>query len=229
MLGISSAVVGLVSLVLLAGPTHADVADFPIQQQVRLEHYVAPPPDAFFARAEAAEMLVIQDARTPEQAARALADSEYSVFRFADVMGPSFTVDVLPKTAAFFQRVHQVSAHLLEPLKRKWMRLRPFEQDERIKPVIHPSRSPSYPSGHATFGYLAGVLPADMVPERRDAILSRAREYGENRVIGGVHFPSDVAAGREVAIVLAIELRSSAEFRDSFEEVRTEIRRALAF
>jgi acid phosphatase (class A) len=144
-------------------------------------------------------------------------------------MGPSFTANGLPKTAAFFQRVHQAEAHFLEPLKRKWMRLRPFEQDERIKPVLRLSRSPSYPSGHATFGYLVGILLADIVSERRDAILARGREYGENRVIGGVHFPSDVAAGREVAIVLAAELRSSAEFRDSFEEVRSEIRHVLRF
>ncbi len=223
---IPGAVVSLVSMLLLTGLGHADVADFFTPQQVGLDHYIAPPPDAF-TRAEIAAMLTIQDARTPEQVARALADSEYSVFRFADVMGPSFTADKLPKAAAFFQRVHQTAADLLEPIKRKWRRPRPFEQDERIKPALRPSPSPSYPSGHATFGYLVGVLLAAMVPERRDAILARAREYGENRVIGGVHFPSDVAAGREVAIVLATELRSSVEFRDSFEEVRSEIRRAL--
>lgn len=56
-------------------------------------------------QAELGEILTIQVTRTPEMAARAVADAEEDVWRFADVINnPKFTKEDLPKFAAFFDR-----------------------------------------------------------------------------------------------------------------------------
>jgi PAP2 superfamily len=59
--------------------------------------------------------------------------------------------------------------------------------------------SPSYPSGHTTYGYTEGLLLALLVPERYPQMIARAAEYGNDRIILGAHYAMDVLAGRTLA------------------------------
>ena len=60
--------------------------------------------------------------------------------------------------------------------------------------------SPSFPSGHATYGTMEAVLLALLVPERYQQEVTRAAEYGNDRVILGAHYAMDVIAGRTLAL-----------------------------
>ncbi|GEO98973.1 phosphatase PAP2 family protein [Methylobacterium haplocladii] len=60
--------------------------------------------------------------------------------------------------------------------------------------------SPSYPSGHTTYGYTESVLLAILVPERYQQMITRAAEYGNNRIVIGAHYAMDVLGGRTVAL-----------------------------
>src|SRR2546423_173969 len=62
-----------------------------------------------------------------------------------------------------------------------------------------PAFSYSYPSGHARYGAVTAILLANMVPEKRRELFARGWDYGESRVVGGVHFPTDVESGRILA------------------------------
>jgi autotransporter-associated beta strand protein len=59
--------------------------------------------------------------------------------------------------------------------------------------------SPSFPSGHTTFGYTESLVLAMMVPERYRALAYRGSEYGDSRIVLGAHYPLDVIAGRTLA------------------------------
>lgn len=85
----------------------------------------------------------------------------------------------------------------------------------------------SYPSGHATFGAVTAILLANMVPERRAALFARGWEYGENRVVAGVNFPSDVEAGRYGAAALVVAIMRNKQFQDDFAVARVELRNAM--
>jgi acid phosphatase (class A) len=85
----------------------------------------------------------------------------------------------------------------------------------------------SYPSGHAAFGMSCAILLAEMVPEQRDALFVRGREYGLARLVVGAHFATDVEAGRVVAAVAAAQMQQNAAFRHDFELARIELRAAL--
>ncbi len=85
----------------------------------------------------------------------------------------------------------------------------------------------SYPSGHAAFGMSCAILLARMVPEKRDALFERGREYGLSRVIVGAHHPTDVESGRVMAAVAAAEMQENAAFRRDFDAARLELRAAL--
>jgi acid phosphatase (class A) len=81
----------------------------------------------------------------------------------------------------------------------------------------------SYPSGHAMLGYELGVVLASLIPEKAGAILARAKLYGENRILCGFHFRSDVAAGRQYGTALAEEMLQHPLFHSWFLDARGEL------
>ena len=59
--------------------------------------------------------------------------------------------------------------------------------------------SPALPSGHTTYGYMESLLLALLVPERYQQMVTRAAEYGNDRIVLGAHYAMDVVAGRTLA------------------------------
>lgn len=195
--------------------------------QIDSTRFVGPPPDVAATRREIAAMLLMQEQRTPEQAKQAAADHKQSVFRFAGVMGDQFHHERLPLTARLFATLHDTANAMEKQGKKKWQRVRPPLFDSRIRPVAKYSPTGSYPSGHATFSFLAAIVLADMVPEKSEQIFTRAREFGEHRVIGGVHYPSDVAAGQRLATLIAVLIQQNPDFQQDYATARAELRAVL--
>jgi hypothetical protein len=59
--------------------------------------------------------------------------------------------------------------------------------------------SPSFPSGHTTYGYTESLLLALLVPARYPQMIVRAAEYGNDRIVIGAHYAMDVLGGRTLA------------------------------
>ena len=59
--------------------------------------------------------------------------------------------------------------------------------------------SPSYPSGHTTYGYMGSILLAVLVPDRYQQMIARGAEYGNDRILMGAHYAMDVLGGRTLA------------------------------
>lgn len=76
-------------------------------------------------------------------------------------------------------------------------------------------------------GMLHALLLARMVPEQRNAIIEEGREHGRGRLVSGVHYPSDIEAGRILGTVLVALLEQGARYRADFEAARTEMRAVL--
>ncbi len=208
-----------------AAPRCADVATLDLQR------ILPPPPGAHSPqeRTELAELLRIQHGRTSRQAARARADAVVSVFRFADALGnsPRFTPQAVPLTSALFDELLREEASVMLRAKNEFARPRPFRTDARVAPVIDLPVSDSYPSGHSTWARAAGLVLADMVPERRAQILTRAQEYAHNRMVAGVHYSSDVQAGALAGTALAALLFACPSFQAQEAAAKLELRAAL--
>jgi len=192
---------------------------------------LAPPPAAGSPAAhdDLQAVLVAQSTRTPADEEAAKADADRSAFRFADVLGPGLTADALPRTAAFFKRVNKLDKITVDAAKSFWRHPRPAEVFDQVHPLsVEKPDDWSYPSGHATFGYTTAVLLANMLPEKRTAIFDRAALYARHRVVMGVHFPSDVEAGRIAGTVIAAQLLRDPAWQADFIAARDELRKALA-
>jgi len=195
---------------------------------VNLVRVLAPPPapDSAAGNADLQALLDAQQNRTPAEVKSAQADAAVSVFRFADVIGPGFDAKDLPFTAKFFDRVHEAESPPMKTAKLFFNRPRPFVADKRIHPIVPEPPDASYPSGHSTFAYTVAIILANMLPEKAPAIFERAGVYSHNRVVGGVHYPSDIEAGRISAAVIDNVMLQDANFIVDFKKSRIEVRRA---
>jgi len=189
---------------------------------------LGPPPGAIETRRELERILAIQAAATPERKARARADVELSLFQLL----PGEDEEELrpwrpPSLAALSDRVVERVLKDLEPLKRHWARPRPYTLEPAIRSCIPPLESFSYPSGHAAFAFAGARILAELAPERADAIWARAREFAWSRVVCGVHFPSDVAAGETLGREIGAELLASPALAHDLVAARRDLRAAL--
>jgi hypothetical protein len=67
-------------------------------------------------------------------------------------------------------------------------------------PVMDLTDSPSYPSGHTTYGYTVSLILGLLVPERYPQMIVRGAEYGNSRILIGAHYAMDVLGGRTLAL-----------------------------
>ena len=138
-----------------------------------------------------------------------------------------FTEASLPVTARFFGDVSLNVGTLINSAKAFYHRTRPYILDARIQPVLPKPNNDSYPSGHSTIGHFYAIVLADMVPERAADLYARGEIFALNRVIGGVHYPTDLEAGKLSGTLIAEKMFTSVEFRRDFAKARNEIRKAL--
>lgn len=65
--------------------------------------------------------------------------------------------------------------------------------DDAIKSI---ENSPAYPSGHSALGFSSTLLFAQLVPEQYQDFIARGGEFGNSRVVLGVHHTLDVIGAR---------------------------------
>lgn len=230
----SSSRILLASVALLAFGSSARAGDdvYMSDTSVDLSRYIAPPPpvQSDANREELSMLLRLQATRTPAQVAYAQADQKISVFRFADSLDTAaFKEAELPITARFFARTIATANRFSESAKKTFARPRPFAADTAIHPVLGKPINASYPSGHSLSGNLIAILLADIVPEKKAKIFARGWAFAQNRAIGGVHYPSDLQAGRICAALVAQRLYQDPRFRKDLDSSRAEIRKALGY
>ncbi len=206
----------------------------PAQDTAFIANFVAtfsPPPaaDSAATRDEVAELLALQASRRDADVAAARADRKTEVRRFYGALGlnPEDPPD-LPLVEKLAEHVEDDVRIYVRAVKDHYRRLRPYEIEPRLEPCIDNVQGDlSYPSGHAAFAWaMAGVL-SDLAPERRAALESRAEEFARQRAVCGVHFPSDLAAGRRAAEWVLGAIRIKPEYSAEAAQASIELREAL--
>jgi acid phosphatase (class A) len=160
-----------------------------------------------------------------EQARRDVDESPDTLFGAA--LGKTLDPEALPATTRLFARLRETEDTVVGPAKKAFKRVRPYLSDARIKALVRPSVSGSYPSGHTTNATLGAIVMGNIVPEKRAAIWERANDYSHSRVVGGMHYPNDLFGGKLAGTAIAVALQSRPEFKADFALARLELRRYL--
>ncbi len=199
-------------------------------RELDLTAMLPPPPPAgsMMDASEIKAVLAIQRNASPERIALAVADARQTIYHmFGRTFGAGFVPDRLPLATTFFERVGASEDAVLDPAKRFFGRTRPYMASSEIKALVPASKSGSYPSGHATRVTLSAIIVGAMLPERRAEIWARADEYAESRIVGGMHYPSDLEAARRAGTAIAAVMFADPAFRTDFEAAKAEVRTAL--
>jgi len=195
-----------------------------------------PPPPAWGSPAYDQDRRTFLDTRALKDSARwSLARQDAREARIMDAyscaLGVTPTRQTTPRLAAMLRRVsHDVRPAISGP-KKLYDRKRPYKVDRGaicVRSGMIVGLTSDYPSGHATWGWTVGLVLAKAQPDRAEALLARARAYGESRVVCGVHNASSVDAGRINATALVEALGASPDFQADLAAVGAELDAARA-
>lgn len=144
-----------------------------------------------------------QKSRTEKQCALAAGEERASfVDMFSRNNGP-LTEREAKGVAAKIEKFRRAANRSVSVGKEYFRRLRPYDFSSEIRPCIRKEGSFAYPSGHTAVARVTMRILETIYPERKASLLKRADEIAENRVIGGVHHPTDIEAGKKLGDHLA--------------------------
>lgn len=151
--------------------------------------------------------------------------------RYACAMGRDIGERRTPVTLRMIHRVELDVRSVSKPTKDIYDRRRPMLGDD--KPICIPrakwmDTNASYPSGHATTGWVWGLILAEVQPARASALAAAAKEAAYSRVVCGVHYQSDIDAGEKLGAAMVARLHADPAFRADLAKARLELARAPA-
>ncbi len=191
-----------------------------------------PPPPADEAPLGIADIEVFRATRALEGTPRwelAVKDAEAGPALLAN-FGCALGIDLDSVSTPYLSRLVGRAVADVSPIvgraKSDYQRERPFRVESGPTCVVASEEfaaSGSYPSGHSAAGWIYALVLAQVEPERAAAILARGRAYGESRVVCGVHYVSDVDAGRLASSAVFAALAGNAEFQADVASARDEL------
>lgn len=173
--------------------------------------YRAPAPPAYDSpefRAQVGEIRAIADSRSNEQLRIAqyweTLTGSYSAGLWNDVARGAISAHGLDEagSARILALVHMASVDATiacHDSKYTYWVPRPTQADPGIHLAIGVPNHPSYPSNHACISGTIGLVLDAQFPDQRGRYFAMAREAGESRMYGGIHYRMDVDEGLVVA------------------------------
>ena len=140
----------------------------------------------------------------PERAAEATRDAVYGLetilTEFEEAFGMKISKESTPEIYKVLRDGTATCDSICKDAKADYMRRRPFMVFN--EPTLYPQdeeslrKNGSYPSGHTILGWSSALLMSEINPDHATEILTRGYRYGENRLVVGAHWQSDVDYSR---------------------------------
>lgn len=142
----------------------------------------------------------------------------------ATVANPKLTRDNAPKTFTLLDNVKSDCMSNVEKAKSFWHTARPYLADKRVKALVeNPNTNGSFPSGHAACGKVLADVLSDVTPRQHKALEARAAAIGQHRILLGLHYPEDIAAGNKLASLFYAKLKQTGSFQKDLNATKAEV------
>ncbi|MEO8114242.1 MAG: phosphatase PAP2 family protein [Phenylobacterium sp.] len=218
----------------LAGPVPTTLKGYLASDALSGQVILGPPPapDSPQGRADRTIYLETRDLAGSPRWKQATQDNDIwsggALGRYACALGRQVGPRATPATYRLLQRVELDARTVGAPPKTLYNRTRPLIGDERpvcIARMPWMATNASYPSGHAMVGWAWGLILGEMVPAKASGVLEAGRAVGDSRVICGVHYQSDVEAGRMLGAAMVSRMHAEPAFRRDLAAARAELAR----
>lgn len=145
--------------------------------------------------------------------------------------GKAIGVETTPTLYRLLHRIEIDVRTIGKPAKDRFNRPRPMIGNDQ--PICVPREdwmktNASYPSGHSMVGWSWGLILSELAPASTDGLMAAGKAVGDSRVICGVHFQSDIEAGRTLASAMVARLHGEPEFQRDLARARKELAKAPA-
>ncbi len=197
----------------------ADTAAVVIKPQIP----PAPIADSPVQKSDEAELLKWQKTRTVAECERAQSEV---VITLKSLYGPPYGTlkdAEVEKLNAFFEELRTQAGPVIGKVKDSFARTRPYEYIPGLEPCVRRETSKAYPSGHATLAQLYSLILADLFPKDAARLQARSVEIGKDRILGGVHHPTDIISGRQLGDLLYAEIKKSESYHKAISNLKTEL------
>lgn len=187
-----------------------------------LKHQLNPPPtlQSLGQKNDETQLLALQKFRSADDCKRATTEVMISVSSF---FGPPYgplSIQTAESLSPFFEQVRNDTDYYIQLLKKEFPRQRPFLYMKTITPCVAKEVTGAYPSGHATIAKLYALILADIYPDKKALLIKRADQIALDRVIVGMHHPTDIQAGKLLGEFIFTELKRSKVFLEAFSQVK---------
>lgn len=170
--------------------------------------------------ADEKELRKIQKSRTQKDCERAVSEVTVTLQSTYGKPYGQLNADQVNVLIPFFDQIRHDAGPYIGQIKKGYTRLRPYDYLEDLSPCISREKSFAYPSGHATLATLYSLVLMDLFPKNKVNLKKRAEQIGHDRILGGVHHPTDIAAGKKLGSLLYTELKKSKIFNDDLEKYK---------
>jgi acid phosphatase (class A) len=183
-------------------------------------------------RARQAALTVRGTARYSLAADDAVRLHENTVQAFQCALGTDISLKQTPKLYELLSRVRLDVRAASYAAKSRYKRPRPFvvyntracyADDEK---AVHDDGS--YPSARGAVGWAFALVLAKARPDRAEAILKRAQDFAQSRIVCDLEWQSDVEAGRTLAVSTVGRLEANDRFKADFAAARKEVAAEVA-
>ncbi|MDM0113148.1 phosphatase PAP2 family protein [Variovorax sp. J22R133] len=151
---------------------------------------------------------------------------------FSCALGVQISEQATPNLNMLLRRTLTDAGLTTYKAKDKYVRTRPFVALKAgsctPKEEAYLAKDGSYPSGHSAVGWGWALVLTEVAPDRANAILQRGRAFSQSRGICGVHWQSDIEAGRLVGAAAVARLQTNEVFVAQMTAAREEIAKARA-
>ncbi len=163
-----------------------------------------------------------QSARTSEDCKRAQAEAVTVPPSYQEMFGEvgPFPAPLSGEAKAFLIHVWSDLSIVSDGIKQEYKWPRVFTVDSSIEPCVKKTPSPAFPSGHTVNSRVLALVLSEIEPGKRGVYLKRADEVAQDRVIAGVHRPSEIAAGKALADQIFAGMMKAEEFRRDLAKVK---------
>ena len=198
-----------------------------------------PLPPADGSAAAAADLDAYRSARALKGSPRWAAAADDSVLTFPQAAGAfacaldlAVSQEATPHLNMLLRRSLADAALATDAAKVAYKRTRPFARfgegsctpgDEAML-----AKDGSYPSGHAALGWAWALVLSEISPERANDLLARGQVFAQSRVVCGVHWQSDVDAGKVIGAATVARLHADPVFTAQIEAAKREVLDARA-
>jgi len=136
---------------------------------------------------------------------------------------PQLTRADFPLLYKMLDSSNKTALGVSENAKIFWNTKRPYLEDKRIKALVEPHLNGSYPSSHTVSAQVLARILGLLFVEKREAFFVRAEEIAQHRVLLGMHYPHDLAAAKEVSLLVVGALMQTPHFLKDLERAKEEI------